>query len=349
MVIIIGAGLSGLLTGYRLQKEGIPFKILEARDRIGGRINTVTGVNLTPVELGATWFTEQHTHLIALLNELAIDYFKQHMDNSVFYQTTAASPAQIVQIPKQPSSYRISGGTSELIRTLLQKITPENIVLNQSASTIKFDENNFFVSATDHFKADQIVLAIPPKLWAKRILFTPLLPKNLLQIASQTHTWMEDAIKVALIYKHPFWQEEKIPATLFSNTGPITEFYDHCNHKRSKFALCGFIHPSFKNQTHTERKSSIINQVTTIFGTKAAEYIDYKECIWSDEEFTFEASNTTLYPHQNNGNPIFNNTFFDGKLFISNTESASEFPGYMEGAVQAADLTAQKIIRTQTC
>jgi len=60
MVIIIGAGLSGLLTGYRLKKEGIPFKILEARNRVGGRINTVNGINNTPIEMGATWFTNQH-------------------------------------------------------------------------------------------------------------------------------------------------------------------------------------------------------------------------------------------------------------------------------------------------
>ena len=45
MIIIVGAGLSGLLTGYLLKKEGIPFKILEARNRIGGRINTVYGTN----------------------------------------------------------------------------------------------------------------------------------------------------------------------------------------------------------------------------------------------------------------------------------------------------------------
>ncbi|MCJ7758751.1 MAG: FAD-dependent oxidoreductase, partial [Gillisia sp.] len=72
MIIIIGAGLSGLLTAYRLKKEGIPFKILEARNRIGGRINTVYGTDNTPVEMGATWFGSEHKHLRALLEELGI-------------------------------------------------------------------------------------------------------------------------------------------------------------------------------------------------------------------------------------------------------------------------------------
>jgi monoamine oxidase len=58
MVIIIGAGLSGLLTAYRLKEEGVPFKILEARDRTGGRIHTLESKNGTPLEMGATWFTQ---------------------------------------------------------------------------------------------------------------------------------------------------------------------------------------------------------------------------------------------------------------------------------------------------
>ncbi|MBZ9731682.1 FAD-dependent oxidoreductase, partial [Salegentibacter sp. JZCK2] len=40
-VVIIGAGLSGLVAAYRLKKAGVAIKILEARDRAGGRINTV--------------------------------------------------------------------------------------------------------------------------------------------------------------------------------------------------------------------------------------------------------------------------------------------------------------------
>ncbi len=88
MILIIGAGLSGLLTGYYLKKAGIPFKIIEARNRIGGRINTVYGKDNTPMEMGATWFTTQHSHLISLLKELEIGYFEQYSDSTVFYQKT---------------------------------------------------------------------------------------------------------------------------------------------------------------------------------------------------------------------------------------------------------------------
>jgi monoamine oxidase len=53
-VLILGAGAAGLACGERLQRFGIPFTILEARDRIGGRALTdYTLAPGLPVELGA--------------------------------------------------------------------------------------------------------------------------------------------------------------------------------------------------------------------------------------------------------------------------------------------------------
>jgi monoamine oxidase len=345
MIIIIGAGLSGLLTGHLLKKEGIPFKILEARNRVGGRINTVYGTNNTPIEMGATWFTDQHMHLIGLLEELEIDYFEQHIDATVFFQPTSNSPIQSVQIPTQSPSYRVSGGTSNIINTLFQKLDKKDVLLNQSVKQIKIFKNAVQVHAEETFKGNTVVLAIPPKLWAKKILFEPPLPSELLSIAKQTQTWMEDSIKVALTYSQPFWEQENLPGTLFSNAGPVTELYDHCNHKRSRYALCGFINSSFMNLTYTERRESVINQIKNAFGARAEEFTHYEECLWSKEENTFEASEVFLYPHQNNGNPIFNNLFFDGKLLISSSESASGFPGYMDGAVLSANITVEQITK----
>ena len=84
MILIIGAGLSGLLTAYRLKSAGIPFKILEARSRIGGRINTIKNDSGASVEMGATWFNDAHQSLIDLLKEFDLNYFEQFMDGSVF-------------------------------------------------------------------------------------------------------------------------------------------------------------------------------------------------------------------------------------------------------------------------
>jgi putrescine oxidase len=347
MIIIIGAGLSGLLTGYLLKKAGIPFKILEARHRIGGRINTIYGSNNTPIEMGATWFTSQHTHLIRLLENLEIDFFEQQIDDFVFYQPAANAPTQAVEIPNQSPSYRISGGTSNLINTLYGKLGKEDVLLNQPVKQITFLKSKVKVQAQDSFEGSRIIMAIPPKLWAKNILFSPQLPNELISIGEATHTWMEDSIKVALTYDQPFWEEEKLSGTLFSNVGPITEFYDHCNHERSKYALCGFMNSALKHLSAAERRKAVLNQIKAIFGAKSEAFADYQECIWNNETFTFEASEAPLHPHQNNGNPIFSKLFFDEKLLISGAESASTFPGYMEGAVFSAITVVEKIIKAQ--
>ena len=40
-VVVLGAGISGLVVGYELAKLGYDFRILEARDRVGGLVWTV--------------------------------------------------------------------------------------------------------------------------------------------------------------------------------------------------------------------------------------------------------------------------------------------------------------------
>lgn len=344
MILIIGGGLSGLLTAYRLKQNGIPFKILEARSRIGGRIHTIYGSTQIPVEMGATWFNDTHSNLKELLHELKIDYFEQYMKGSVFYQPSINEPVQSIQIPSQAPSYRISGGSSTLIQALYSQLDSKDILLNQTVKEIKFQENSIQVIADEVFEATNIVMAIPPKLWSKKIIFNPSLPLDLMQIAAETHTWMEDSIKIGITYKEPFWQKENQSGALFTNAGPITELYDHCNHERSTFALCGFLSTSFKQLSLEERKSSVMTQLKNAFGKDAENFIDYNECIWSKEKDTFEANKDFLFPHQNNGNPIFSKSFFNGRLLISSAESSPEFSGYMDGAVFAGNKNANKLI-----
>src|SRR4051794_16495636 len=53
-IIIVGAGMSGIAAACELARAGVPVRILEARERIGGRVLTVRDEACNaPVELGA--------------------------------------------------------------------------------------------------------------------------------------------------------------------------------------------------------------------------------------------------------------------------------------------------------
>jgi monoamine oxidase len=54
-VLIVGAGMAGLACGQRLRDAGRSIRILEARDRTGGRIWTRRSWPEVPVEMGARW------------------------------------------------------------------------------------------------------------------------------------------------------------------------------------------------------------------------------------------------------------------------------------------------------
>ena len=54
-IVVIGAGLAGLAAARELQKRGHEVVIVEARDRIGGRIWTSTQWPDMPLDFGATW------------------------------------------------------------------------------------------------------------------------------------------------------------------------------------------------------------------------------------------------------------------------------------------------------
>lgn len=344
-VLVIGAGLAGLLAAYRLKNKGFNVKVLEARDRIGGRIHTKISKKETPVEMGATWFWEENTHLRKLLNELEIGHFMQHMRGTAYFEAFSALPPQEVQIPNQPQSYRIADGTSNLLHKLAATLTSNELLLNQPVRTIDISGEKVVVKAADSsYEADQIIVTIPPALFVESVNVSPSFDDVFFSIAKATHTWMKDSIKVAVIYKHPFWKEKGLSGTMYSNVGPITEFYDHANADNTKFALCGFMNGGLAQFSKNEREQKVKVQLHKIFGEAGTSYDAYEETLWANQPFTTLPANQFIHAHQNNGHAIFQQPFLGGKLFIAGTETSPQFGGYMEGAVRAAERVVNQLI-----
>lgn len=76
-VVVIGAGFAGLTTARNLTALGYDVKVLEGRDRVGGRSYTTTIAGV-PVDLGATFVGPTQTEVLKLAKELDCPTVRTH-------------------------------------------------------------------------------------------------------------------------------------------------------------------------------------------------------------------------------------------------------------------------------
>ncbi|CAI7583987.1 unnamed protein product [Penicillium glandicola] len=86
-VAIIGGGLSGLSTAKDLAAANKSFVILEARDRVGGRVLNANLTGKGAQELGAAFVGPTQDRVLALTAELGLPTYKTYTEgNSTFYR-----------------------------------------------------------------------------------------------------------------------------------------------------------------------------------------------------------------------------------------------------------------------
>jgi monoamine oxidase len=110
-VVVVGAGLAGLVAARELERKGQSVALLEARDRVGGRTlnRKIRGGEV--VEIGGQWVgpADQQARIQALIDELGLKTFKTYIEGENVYfrdgvrQTYAgtippANPASLAEI-----------------------------------------------------------------------------------------------------------------------------------------------------------------------------------------------------------------------------------------------------------
>lgn len=77
---VVGAGFAGLAAAYKLKQAGKAVAVLEARDRVGGKVFTKVLPDGTYVNMGGTWLGDGHTRIHELAAEMGLQTYRQYVD-----------------------------------------------------------------------------------------------------------------------------------------------------------------------------------------------------------------------------------------------------------------------------
>jgi monoamine oxidase len=78
-VIVVGAGLSGLVAARRLAAAMVDVVVLEARERVGGRTLSLP-LGRGVADVGGQWIAPSQTRVLALADELGVERFPQYRE-----------------------------------------------------------------------------------------------------------------------------------------------------------------------------------------------------------------------------------------------------------------------------
>lgn len=94
-VVVIGGGLAGLSAARRLKEQGASVVLLEARDRIGGRVHSQRLDTGHRIDLGAQFSSDSQKLVSALVDEVGLTRVATfHDGNQVYLSSPGAEPLQ---------------------------------------------------------------------------------------------------------------------------------------------------------------------------------------------------------------------------------------------------------------
>jgi monoamine oxidase len=83
-VVVVGAGLAGLIAARDLLAADVSVVVLEARNRVGGRLLNHTLANGAVIEVGGQWVGPTQERALALAEELGVGLFPTYLEGDHF-------------------------------------------------------------------------------------------------------------------------------------------------------------------------------------------------------------------------------------------------------------------------
>jgi putrescine oxidase len=124
-VVVIGAGATGLTLATDLVKAGHTVTVLEARDRVGGRLRTET-IEGAVLELGGQWVSPDQTALIETLETLGLDTFERYREGNSIYVDASGTATEFTGdiFPTSPETQAEIERLINLLSALTDEVDP---------------------------------------------------------------------------------------------------------------------------------------------------------------------------------------------------------------------------------
>ncbi len=362
-MLVVGGGLSGLHTLYRLHSQGISCSVIEARKRMGGRILSVnqdevgTSHGRLGFDLGPAWFWPGQTRMLDLINELGLqsEVFTENPIGATIFEDANGEVQRLGNGGAMAGSYRLRGGIGQIIARL-EDILPERLITTDRRVThLSLGESRVKVTSEDNEESPRnsqyVVLALPPRIAMATISFTPNLSESRVEALNNIATWMAGQAKVVVIYNQPFWREQGLSGDVMSRRGPLQEIHDASVPGLEPFALFGFVGvpAQYRREKEADLKAAAVDQLIRLFGDQAANPTEVILKDWAFDLYTAtEHDQRPLLAHPSNDVGEVAEFDWQNRLIWSGTETASKtgcHNGYLEGALESSERTLSLLNR----
>lgn len=358
-VCIVGGGISGLTSAYQLAKQGVRIRVVEAGERLGGRIYSPK-YDSSHFDIGPSWFWPGQSHIEKLLLELKLssEVFQQYSEGDALYESFDGKLHRGVAGISMQGSNRINGGLARVIDALSLKIKElcgvGAIHLNAPVTHIERSKNAITVRIAEEstLTAKYVIMALPPRVAISTIEFLPSLSEERLNELNNIATWMAGHAKATVIYETAFWRQLGLSGDVISQMGVLSEIHDASAFSETgvgQAALFGFFatEPAERETEKSKIDEIIIAQLVRIFGPNAGhpKAILYKN--WANDSLVA----TNLDQRMPNHHPMNRLSTplepeWQSRLIWSGSETAKgNYNGYIEGALIASRVAVNLVLQ----
>ncbi len=270
---------------------------------------------------------------------------------TLFYLHAGGGLSNLVRTTGGAQERRFVGGSQQLANGMADEIG-DRVVLGSPVEVVRFDsDRDCGVTVTARrpgdgswsVRAERAVLAVPPVI-ASRLDWVPHRPALRDQLAMRMP--MGTVTKVHALYDRPFWRHDGLNGQLVADAGPLSSTFDDSPVDGGRGVLVGFV--AGRDCRRFERDGlagvkAVLEQLGRAFGPRAAEPLELGVQRWSEEAYTgggpvalaVPGALSTLGPALRE--PV-------GPVHWAGTETATEWCGYLEGALQSGERAAAEVL-----